>query len=133
VVRALWNWNWFQAGMFLTLFIVVDFAFFSANLVKVFDGGWFPLVLGLGIFILFATWKRGRALLYEKLQQDSMPLDAFLASLEYGGPQRVAGTGIFITPPRRRAARHAAQPAAQQGVARTGDPAQRQYAGHSPC
>ena len=97
VVRALWNWNWLQAGLFLALFLVVDFAFFSANLVKVFDGGWFPLVLGLGIFILFATWKRGRALLYEKLQQDSMPLDAFLSSLQFGGPHRVAGTGIFMT------------------------------------
>jgi KUP system potassium uptake protein len=97
VVRALWNWNWLQAGLFLALFLVVDFAFFSANLVKVFDGGWFPLALGLGIFILFATWKRGRALLYEKLQQDSMPLDAFLSSLKFGGPHRVAGTGIFMT------------------------------------
>jgi KUP system potassium uptake protein len=64
----------------------------------VLDGGWFPLVLGLGIFTLFATWKRGRALLYERLQQDSMPLDAFLSSLQYGGPHRVEGTGIFMTP-----------------------------------
>jgi KUP system potassium uptake protein len=97
VVRALWNWNWLQAGLFLALFLIVDFAFFSANLVKVLDGGWFPLTLGLGIFILFATWKRGRTLLYEKLQQDSMPLDAFLSSLLFGGPHRVAGTGIFMT------------------------------------
>jgi len=97
VVRALWNWNWLQAAVFLAFFFVVDFAFFSANLVKVLDGGWFPLLLGLGIFTLFATWKRGRALLYRKLEQDSMPLDAFLASLKYGGPQRVPGTGIFMT------------------------------------
>ncbi|MBI5862568.1 MAG: potassium transporter Kup [Rhodocyclales bacterium] len=97
VVRALWNWNWLQAGLFLALFIVVDFAFFSANLSKIPDGGWFPLVLGLGVFILLSTWRRGRALLYEKLQRDSMPLDAFLKSLDYGGPQRVAGTGIFMT------------------------------------
>ncbi len=97
VVRALWNWNWLQAAVFLAFFFVVDFAFFSANLVKVLDGGWFPLLLGLGIFTLFATWKRGRALLYRKLEQDSMPLDAFLSSLKYGGPQRVPGTGIFMT------------------------------------
>lgn len=97
VVRALWNWNWLQAGLFLTLFIAVDFAFFSANLTKIPDGGWFPLVLGLAVFTLLATWKRGRTLLYEKLQRDSMPLDAFLKSLDYGGPQRVAGTGIFMT------------------------------------
>jgi KUP system potassium uptake protein len=98
VVRALWNWNWFQAGIFLTIFIVIDLAFFTANLEKIVAGGWFPLVLGLGIFILFSTWQRGRALLYKRLQQDSMPLDAFLKSLDYGGPQRVAGTGIFLTP-----------------------------------
>ncbi len=98
VVRALWKWNWLQAFVFLMLFIAVDIAFFSANLVKVADGGWFPLLLGLVVFTLFSTWQRGRALLYKKLQQDSMPLDAFLKSLDYGGPQRVAGTGIFLTP-----------------------------------
>ncbi|NJD36415.1 MAG: potassium transporter Kup [Betaproteobacteria bacterium] len=97
VVRALWNWNWLQAGLFLMLFIVVDFAFFSANLVKVLDGGWFPLALGLGVFTLLATWRRGRTLLYERLQQDSIPLDAFITSLQYGGPHRVEGTGIFMT------------------------------------
>lgn len=98
VVRALWKWNWLQAGVFLALFIVVDLAFFSANLVKVADGGWFPLLLGLGVFTLFSTWQRGRALLYKKLRQDAIPLDAFLKSLDYGGPQRVEGTGIFLTP-----------------------------------
>ncbi|MDD2948734.1 MAG: potassium transporter Kup [Rugosibacter sp.] len=98
VVRSLWNWNWFQAGIFLTLFIIVDLAFFSATLLKFADGGWLPLLLGLTVFILFSTWQRGRALLYKKLKQDSMPLDAFLQSLEYGGPQRVVGTSIFLTP-----------------------------------
>jgi KUP system potassium uptake protein len=97
VVRAMWKWNWLQAGLFLTLFVVVDFAFFSANIVKVLDGGWFPLVLGIAIFSLLATWRRGRALLYEKLKQDSMPLDAFISSLAYGGPHRVEGLGVFMT------------------------------------
>ncbi len=46
VVRALWGWHWLAAVLFLSFFVVVDFAFFSANIVKVFDGGWFPLVLG---------------------------------------------------------------------------------------
>jgi KUP system potassium uptake protein len=77
--------------------VVVDFAFFSANIVKVLDGGWFPLVLGFAIFSLLATWRRGRALLYEKLKQDSMPLDAFISSLAYGGPHRVEGLGVFMT------------------------------------
>ncbi|TWO81873.1 potassium transporter Kup [Denitratisoma oestradiolicum] len=98
VVRALWGWGWFHAGLFLAFFVIVDFSFFSANVIKIFDGGWFPLVLGLSVFALLSTWKRGRALLYEKLRQDSMPLDAFIKSLHYGGPQRVEGMGIFMTP-----------------------------------
>jgi KUP system potassium uptake protein len=97
VVRALWGWHWSKAAAFLAFFVVVDFAFFSANIVKVADGGWFPLVLGGAIFTLLATWRRGRALLYERLKQDSMPLDAFIQSIEYGGPHRVEGTGIFMT------------------------------------
>jgi len=98
VVRALWGWGWLQAGLFLAFFVVVDFAFFSANVTKVLDGGWFPLVLGLSVFALLSTWKRGRQLLSQKLQQDSMPLDAFIKSLSYGGPHRVEGTGVFLTP-----------------------------------
>ena len=98
VVQSLWGWSWFRAGLFLAFFVVVDFAFFSANVTKIFDGGWFPLVLGLSVFALLSTWKRGRALLYRKLELDSMPLDAFISSLKYGGPHRVEGTGVFLTP-----------------------------------
>ncbi len=97
VVRTLWQWRGWQAGLFLGMFIVGDLAFFFANSVKIMDGGWFPLVLGFAVFTLLATWKRGRVLLYEKLKQDSMPLDAFIASLAYGGPYRCEGTGIFMT------------------------------------
>ncbi|MCF8151500.1 MAG: potassium transporter Kup [Burkholderiaceae bacterium] len=97
VVRALWGWHWAWAVLFLSFFVVVDFAFFSANIVKVFDGGWFPLVLGGLIFTLLATWRRGRSMLYEKLKQDSIPLDAFIRSLAYGGPHRIEGMGVFMT------------------------------------
>jgi KUP system potassium uptake protein len=97
IVRTLWQWSWFKAGLFLAAFIVVDLAFFSANSVKIMDGGWFPLVLGFAVFTLLATWRLGRVLLNEKLKQDSMPLDAFITSLEYGGPYRCEGTGIFMT------------------------------------
>ena len=98
VVHALWKWDWLKAAAFLAFFVVVDFAFFSANVTKVLDGGWFPLVLGLSVFALLSSWKRGRFLLAQKLQQDSMPLDAFIKSLSYGGPHRVEGTGVFLTP-----------------------------------
>ena len=97
VVRALWKWSWPKAAMFLTIFFVVDAAFFSANMVKVIDGGWFPLLLGIGIFTVLATWRKGRILLHGRLQKDSMPLDSFLSSLSYGGPHRVEGTGVFLT------------------------------------
>jgi KUP system potassium uptake protein len=97
VVRALWGWSWGMAILFLAFFVIVDFAFFSANVIKIVDGGWFPLVLGGAIFTLLATWKRGRALLYERLKLDSMPLDAFITSLTYGGPHRVEGMSIFMT------------------------------------
>ncbi|MCM8594440.1 potassium transporter Kup [Accumulibacter sp.] len=97
VVRALWKWNWAYAAIFLVFFVAIDFAFFSANAIKVLDGGWFPLALGFSVFALLSTWKLGRRLLYEKLQKDSVPLEAFIASLATGGPQRVSGTGIFMT------------------------------------
>ena len=97
VVRALWKWSWPRAALFLVFFIVVDFAFFSANVIKILDGGWFPLALGFSVFALLSTWRLGRRLLYEKLQQDSIPLDTFIASLADGGPHRVHGTGVFLT------------------------------------
>lgn len=97
VVHALWNWGWLRAVLFLLFFVVVDAAFFSANVIKILDGGWFPLALGLVVFALLSTWRLGRRLLSERLEQDAMPLDAFLASIATGGPQRVDGTGIFLT------------------------------------
>jgi KUP system potassium uptake protein len=97
VVRALWHWSWPRAALFLVFFVVVDIAFFSANVIKILDGGWFPLALGLSVFVLLSTWKLGRRLLYEKLEQDTIPLDAFITSLEAGGPHRVDGTGVFLT------------------------------------
>ena len=97
VVRALWRWSWPRAALFLVFFVVVDFAFFSANVIKVLDGGWFPLTLGVSVFMLLSTWKLGRKLLYEKLKQDSIPIKDFIASLAAGGPLRVDGTGIFMT------------------------------------
>ncbi len=97
VVHALWRWSWSRAILFLVFFVLVDFAFFSANVVKVLDGGWFPLLLGFSVFALLSTWKLGRKLLYERLREDSIPLEAFIAGVDTGGPQRVDGTSIFLT------------------------------------
>jgi KUP system potassium uptake protein len=97
VVRALWKWSWPLAALFLGFFVIVDFAFFSANVTKIFDGGWFPLAVGCSVFVLLSTWRRGRRLLSERQKEQSVPLDAFIGGIAAGGPQRVGGTGVFLT------------------------------------
>jgi KUP system potassium uptake protein len=97
VVRSLWGWRRWQSGLFLAVFLVVDLAFVSACAVKIVDGGWFPLVLGMGVFFLLTTWQRGRALLNERIRTDTIPLDLFIRSLFHSPPQRVDGTGVFMT------------------------------------
>lgn len=98
VTRWLWHWGWWRAILGVLPFVVIDVAFFSANLVKVFDGGWFPLVFGLGVFLLLTTWKRGRRLLYLHLEKDALDLKSFIGSLSLGGTTRVPGTAVFMTP-----------------------------------
>jgi KUP system potassium uptake protein len=66
-------------------------------LLKIHEGGWFPLALGAAIFIVMLTWRRGRSIMIERLQQDSVPLEPFLKSLLRDPPQRVAGTAVFLT------------------------------------
>ena len=79
------------------LFFVVDISFFSSNLLKLVDGGWFPLLIGGLIFTLMMTWKRGRAILNEKLRTDAIDLQSFLESVFSQPPLRVPGTAVFMT------------------------------------
>ena len=74
----------------------IDVGFFSANVVKIVEGGWFPLAFGLGVFVLMSTWKRGRELLYQRIAADSIPLADFVrsASLEC---TTIPGTAVFMT------------------------------------
>jgi KUP system potassium uptake protein len=97
VARNEWGWKFWQAGLVVLPFILIDLAFFSANSTKIVAGGWFPLVFGLLVFIVLTTWKRGRELLHEKLGQDSIDLAPFISSLALGGAARVPGTAIFMT------------------------------------
>jgi KUP system potassium uptake protein len=84
------------AGVLVTLFLVIDIAFFSANVVKIADGGWFPIVVAAVVFTLMTTWKRGRAELAEFLTNASLPIDVFLEDLERVKPHRVKGTAVFM-------------------------------------
>ena len=78
------------------LFFVVDVLFLAANIVKVFEGGWFPLVIGAGMCLLMVTWKRGRSLMAARLREDSIELPQFLESVFLSPPLRVPGTAVFL-------------------------------------
>jgi KUP system potassium uptake protein len=77
-------------------FFVVDLMFWGSNLLKLFDGGWFPLVIGAVVFLFMGTWKDGRTLLSSKLQADSMDLPSFLDAVFVSPPTRVEGTAVFL-------------------------------------
>jgi KUP system potassium uptake protein len=89
VIRYNWGYSLWLCLLATGSFIVVDLAFFSASLLKVFDGGWFPLVMGGAVFTLMVTWRRGREILLARLRQSSVPLDMFLKSLMRNPPLRV--------------------------------------------
>ncbi|KJV32101.1 potassium transport protein Kup [Aquitalea magnusonii] len=97
VARVNWRWPLPLALSVTVLFGIIDFAFFSANLLKLFSGGWLPLVLGMIIFMLMTTWKQGRKLLFDRLREQALPLDSFIENLEAFPPTRVQGTAVFLT------------------------------------
>ena len=80
-----------------SFFFFVDLAFFTSNLLKLFQGGWFPLMIGGGVFTLMMTWKEGRRLLNEKLRSDAIDLSDFLESVFVNPPTRVEGTAVFLS------------------------------------
>ncbi|QHE92856.1 potassium transporter Kup [Pandoraea fibrosis] len=97
VMVKVWNWNKFLVALIIAGFLVVDFAFFGANLIKVEEGGWLPLALGAFLFFMLMTWHKGRQLLRERTAADGIPLGPFLQGLLAHPPHRVAGTAIYLT------------------------------------
>jgi KUP system potassium uptake protein len=97
VVTALWRWNRTLALFGLVGFLTVDLAFFGANSLKIVDGGWFPLLIGIIVFTLLATWKTGRKVLLTRLQTGSIALEPFIQGLMAHPPTRVPGTAVFLT------------------------------------
>ncbi|WP_448500788.1 potassium transporter Kup [Sphingomonas sp.] len=93
---SLWRWKWWQAAPLLALFFVVDGAYFAANLTKVPDGGWFPLLVGLIIFTFLTTWAKGRKLMIARLRESAMPIQIFITSAA-NSATRVPGTAVFMT------------------------------------
>jgi KUP system potassium uptake protein len=98
VFHNIWGWSKLRTGCLVAMFLVVDVSFFSANVLKIPDGGWVPLVIGIVIFTLMLTWKTGRTLLYQHLKNDAMALDPFIEAIGAHPPTRVYGTALFMTP-----------------------------------
>jgi KUP system potassium uptake protein len=96
VIRYRWKMNlllcWGATGFFL----IIDVNLFSASALKLFHGGWFPLLLGAILFTIMLTWKRGRQLVFQNLEKHAIPLKDFLSSLFIAPPLRVPGTAIFL-------------------------------------
>ncbi|BAN33865.1 K+ transporter [Sulfuricella denitrificans skB26] len=97
VARAMWGWGWATCVAVAAFFLFIDLSFFSANAMKIPQGGWFPLVVGIAVFTLLSTWKRGRALLFDRLRDGAIALDPFLAGIAAHPPLRVPGTAVFLT------------------------------------
>lgn len=97
VIRHAWKYPLWLCVAATGIFFVVDLAFFASNLMKLFDGGWFPLVIGGAIFVLMTTWREGRELLNSKLRADAIDLPSFLEAVFISPPARVEGTAVFLT------------------------------------
>jgi KUP system potassium uptake protein len=97
VVRKLWNWQAATAAALVAPLVVVDMMFFSANLLKLFDGAWVPLLFGIAMVVLIWTWRRGVAILIKKTRRIEVPLQDLIQSLEKRPPHIVKGTAVFLT------------------------------------
>ena len=97
VIRFGWKYPLSLCIAATGIFFVIDFAFLASNMLKLFEGGWFPLAIGGAIFTLMVTWKEGRVLLNDKLREDAIDLPGFLEAVFVSPPARVEGTAVFLT------------------------------------
>ncbi|MEY4265145.1 MAG: hypothetical protein RL373_1713 [Pseudomonadota bacterium] len=97
VMSVVWKWNPTFIALVIGAFIAVDLSFFSANLLKIAEGGWFPILVGSICFLFLMTWYQGRKILREKAIEKGIPLDGFVKSLQAHPPHRVEGTAVFLT------------------------------------
>ena len=97
VIWKLWNWKWWQAAFLIIPFVMIDGTFFAANLLKLFDGAWLPLLFAGVMVLLIVTWRRGSQILVNKTHKTEVPLETLLRSLEKKPPHVVKGTAVFLT------------------------------------
>ncbi len=97
VIWKYWHWPWWRVALVVTPLIVVDVVFFSANLLKLLEGAWAPILFGATMVLLILTWRRGTGILTQKTRRSEVPIDTLLASLEKKPPHMVPGTAVFLT------------------------------------
>jgi KUP system potassium uptake protein len=97
VIWKLWQWPLWKTVALITPFVVVDVTFFSANLLKLLEGAWVPILFGVTMVMIILTWRRGTVLLTNKTRRTEVPLDTLFRSLEKKPPHIVPGTAVFLT------------------------------------
>ena len=97
VARHRWGWSRWASGGLTLLLLSVDLTFFSGNVVKISQGGWFPLTIAAIVFLLMTTWKKGRMLLWEQIKETIVPLEEFYRRMKDDHSRRVPGTAVFMT------------------------------------
>jgi KUP system potassium uptake protein len=97
VIWKLWRWPLWQAAALILPFFVVDVTFFSANLLKLLEGAWVPILFGTTMVLIILTWRRGSGILVSKTRRSEVPLDTLFRSLERKPPHIVPGTAVFLT------------------------------------
>ncbi len=96
VAAKRWQWSPISIALFLSILLIVDLGFWGANLPKIPQGGWFPIVVAGMIFIMMTTWKKGRKLVATRLEVGSLPIELLIADIRESNPTRVPGTAVFL-------------------------------------
>jgi KUP system potassium uptake protein len=97
VIWRVWHWPLYAAAALIAPFLIVDLTFLTANMLKIIEGGWIPLVLGAVLMVIMYTWRRGTRLLIQKTRKQEIPLKSLVANLEKKKPHTVPGTAVFFT------------------------------------
>jgi KUP system potassium uptake protein len=97
VIWKVWQWKPWAAACLIGPFLIIDLSFLTANLLKVFEGGWMPLLLGSLVILVMYTWRRGSRILFEKTRRQETQIGALVGMLEKHPPPRVPGTAVFLT------------------------------------
>jgi KUP system potassium uptake protein len=96
VARRVWGWSILLTCAVIGVFLLIDLAFFAANVIKIPQGGWFPLLAGAVVFTIMSTWRRGRQIILERMSDENKPLQRFIAELDAATLPRVKGTAVYL-------------------------------------